>query len=186
MLFRSSIYFFAYKGGHLIKNYYIFKWCVIVLLLMIVIIGTTNKIVQNKFKEFNDSAWHHPDIHATDPLNNNSVFERRLMWWNSIQLINEHPICGSGLNNWKIEQAKFGIGGNPYLNIGLERFEHPHNEYLSIASEIGLIGFFVFLILIVFILRWKHRHDGLISIIDRKSTRLNSSHSSVSRMPSSA
>ena len=36
----GSIYFFAYKGGHLIKNYYIFKWCVIVLLLMIVIIGT--------------------------------------------------------------------------------------------------------------------------------------------------
>ena len=33
---------------------------------------------------------------------------------------------------------------------------------------------------------WKYNEDKILKDVDRKSTRLNSSHSSVSRMPSSA
>ena len=37
-----------------------------------------------------------------------------------------------------------------------------------------------------FVYEIQHQPDGLAQALDRKSTRLNSSHSSVSRMPSSA
>ena len=50
---------------------------------------------------------------------------------------------------------------------------------------LGIIGFFVFMMLVVAIFAPKSGSDGGAKI-DRKSTRLNSSHTMQSRMPSSA
>ena len=68
----------------------------------------------------------------------------------------------------------FATTGRAIL-FGLQRFEWVSG--VSIVFHVGktiLVGY----------LWW--RHQGLVALADRKSTRLNSSHSELSRMPSSA
>ena len=57
-------------------------------------------------------------------------------------------------------------------------------KYIDWVYHISF-GLFAFNI-IMFILRWRLPNWVFISLLDRKSTRLNSSHSAKSRMPSSA
>lgn len=99
-----------------------------------------------------------PDLfQTTSSANNNSIYERILIWKNSLLLIKEHPVTGAGLNNWKLLQAKFGIGGTNYLNTGMVHFEHPHNDFLLVWSEQGIPGIvlyvFFFFILLLQVLR---------------------------------
>ena len=65
-------------------------------------------------------------------------------------MIVDNPILGSGLNNWKILQAQYGTGGTNFINSGLVRFEHPHNDYLLVLSEQGPIGLLLYLCLFIF------------------------------------
>gem|GEM_PF-1960590 len=89
-------------------------------------------------------------IFADDPSNANSLFERILLARNSIQLFEEHPVTGCGLAGWKIFFPKFGITGTSYLNQGHLRFEHPHNDYLLVLSEEGIVGLLLWLGIFVF------------------------------------
>jgi O-antigen ligase len=116
------------------------------------------KSISDKVLPLQNSVWDPVDIRATEKSNNNSVYERKLMWRNSMQLIQEHPLLGVGLNNWKIQQAKFGIGGNPYLNTGMERFEQPHNEFISILSELGIIGMLLLMSIVRYLIKNRDRH----------------------------
>ncbi|MFM2134989.1 MAG: hypothetical protein RL021_389 [Bacteroidota bacterium] len=93
------------------------------------------------------------DLSSIDPVNDNSVYERLLMYRNSLDIIREHPITGCGLTRWTSEQAKFGVGGTRYLNTGLLHFEHPHNEYLLVLSETGAIGLLLLFLLVYGLLR---------------------------------
>lgn len=79
-------------------------------------------------------------------LNTNSVFDRILLLHNSIALMRESPFIGIGTSNWIIEWSKFGIVGAAHLNVGTVHFEHPHNEFLLIGSEYGLVGLVFFFI----------------------------------------
>ncbi len=102
--------------------------------------------------------WTKPDIfHTTSTENNNSVYERILVWKNSLHLIKEHPLFGAGLNNWKLLETKYGIGGTVYLNTGIVHFEHPHNDYLLVWSEQGIPGIVCYLLFFFFILREIYR-----------------------------
>jgi O-antigen ligase len=86
---------------------------------------------------------------TTVRANSNSTFERLMLWRNSIELVKESPVTGCGLANWKLLYPKFGIGGTRYIEGGNVHYEHPHNDYLLIASEAGvpaLIAFIVFLL----------------------------------------
>ncbi len=91
-------------------------------------------------------------LNSTGRVNDNSVFERILIWRNSIELIKEYPLLGAGLNNWKLLQAQHGIGGTAYLNTGMVQFEHPHNDYLLILSEQGPMGLLLYLLFFIFLL----------------------------------
>ena len=73
--------------------------------------------------------------------NNNSTYERIVLWRNSWRMIREHPILGSGLTNWAIYFPKYGVGSAPYMNSGMIRFERPHNDFLFMWCETGIIGF---------------------------------------------
>ncbi|MEO8087928.1 MAG: O-antigen ligase family protein [Bacteroidota bacterium] len=92
----------------------------------------------------------HPELaDSTMRANSNSTFERILLWRNSIGLISENPFTGCGAGNWKLLYPKFGIGGTRYIEGGNVHYEHPHNDYLLIASEAGIpacIAFIIFLV----------------------------------------
>ncbi len=88
--------------------------------------------------------------------NNNSVFDRLLMIKNSLHMIKDHPITGVGMNNWKLFYTSYGVGGTEVINSGAMNFEHPHNDYLLIFAEQGVIGLLAYLLFIYFVIKvWR-------------------------------
>jgi O-antigen ligase len=87
------------------------------------------------------------------PENNNSVFERLLLWRNTTRMIADHSLFGVGINNWKLFNPLYGIGGTQYINTGLINYEHPHNDYLLILAEQGPVGLLLYLAFFVFAFR---------------------------------
>lgn len=77
--------------------------------------------------------------------NSNSIYERIILWKNSIQLFRENPLLGNGLGQWKILFAQYGMGDAPYMNSGFIRFEKPHNDFLLILCEAGIPGLIFYL-----------------------------------------
>jgi O-antigen ligase len=85
------------------------------------------------------------EILISDEVNRNSSYTRWFLWRNTYYLIREKPITGIGMGNWKAYYAKYGVSGAYYLNGGTSRFEHPHNEYLLMFCERGLIAFLLWI-----------------------------------------
>ncbi|MBL0340334.1 MAG: O-antigen ligase family protein [Bacteroidetes bacterium] len=84
--------------------------------------------------------------------NNNSVYDRLFLARNSILMAKENPILGNGVANWKILYPKFGLYGNNFMSVGTLRFEHPHNDYLLVLCESGILGLLSWLAFLSFIL----------------------------------
>lgn len=91
-------------------------------------------------------------IDSTSTFNDNSVFERILLWRNSLRMISDHPLTGVGMNNWKLLQPQYGIGGTPFINTGMVHFEHPHNDFLLILCEQGPVGLILYIAFFVFLI----------------------------------
>jgi O-antigen ligase len=105
------------------------------------------------FKDFNQrfetiqQYIQNPELmDSTTKANSNSTFERILLWRNSIELIKENPLSGCGANNWKLFYPKFGIGGTRFIEAGYVHYEHPHNDYLLVASEAGIPALVAYLL----------------------------------------
>lgn len=81
--------------------------------------------------------------------NNNSVFERMLLWRNSVSMIKEHPLAGVGLSNWKLFFPSYGYSGAAYLNSDSVKFTRPHNDFLQIFAETGVLGFIFYLLFFI-------------------------------------
>lgn len=77
--------------------------------------------------------------------NNNSVFERLILWRNTVNMIGDHPWIGVGLNNWKILNPTYGISGTQYINSGMIYYEHPHNDYMLVWAEQGILGLLLYI-----------------------------------------
>ena len=88
------------------------------------------------------------EIHKLSASSN--VFERSIMLKNSFSLIRDNWLMGVGLGDWKIDYQQYGIGGATTLNHDHQKFQRPHNDYLHVFSEAGLMGFLAFLAIIVF------------------------------------
>ncbi len=89
--------------------------------------------------------------------NNNSTYERFILWRNSFRMIREHPLAGVGLGEWKIHFPKYGMGMAPYMNYGVIRFEMPHNDFLLVACEAGIPALICYIALFVFALRHSNK-----------------------------
>ena len=69
-----------------------------------------------------------------------SIKDRLKLWKSTANMIAERPVLGWGLNTYTKEIPKF---------VGDMDAWYPHNCYLQMASEIGLVGLSAFLILLV-------------------------------------
>lgn len=68
---------------------------------------------------------------------------RGMLWNYTIGMVNDHPIIGVGIGNWK-------------LNIpvhGTVFFQRPHNDFLWIVSESGIVALVSYVLFLGFILR---------------------------------
>lgn len=65
-----------------------------------------------------------------------SIAARMSYWHDTAKIINAHPFAGIGMGNFNLEQTRYA-----------------HNSYLQIWAELGMLGFFSFLWLIVIVFK---------------------------------
>ena len=63
--------------------------------------------------------------------------ERFAFWKNTLRMVADHPMLGVGPGGWVRAYPPYD-GGATITPRGVPR--HPHNDYLEVASECGLIG----------------------------------------------
>jgi len=68
---------------------------------------------------------------------------RSQFWENSLQMFQEHPLLGVGLGNWQVYFPKYGLGKFTNFEIanGINTLQRPHNDFLQILCENGILGF---------------------------------------------
>lgn len=121
----------------------------IILLLTTSILQDSWKPLLIKYKAFSYYFNTNDEVFRNKAENSNSLYERMLMIRNSVKMIKENPILGCGLGNWKILFPKYGITGTGFISYGILRFEHPHNDYLFVFCETGLLGLVLWLCLLI-------------------------------------
>lgn len=70
-----------------------------------------------------------------------SIGQRLIMWQTSLRVIADHPVAGAGTGSFAGEYAKKAYD-HPSLLTG-----NPHNEYLLIMGQLGILGLGGFLLL---------------------------------------
>jgi len=82
-----------------------------------------------------------------------STQTRVYVWENTIKLVKEHPVFGIGGGQWWIEYPKYGLDRFEHdIRNGTMLFQRPHNDFLWILSENGIMGFFFYMIIYLGIL----------------------------------
>jgi O-antigen ligase len=78
---------------------------------------------------------------------------RLSMWAESTKMLNDQPLFGAGLASYKkvIEPYHTTVNGE-----GIEIFHHPHNQFLTFWSELGITGLIGFLLILVALARTKN------------------------------
>ncbi len=72
-----------------------------------------------------------------------NVNERFIIWKKTLQIINDNPVWGVGLSNWKIEVPKYGTLGTVW-QTGSYVPDRVHNVYLQQLAETGWVGGLLF------------------------------------------
>lgn len=68
-----------------------------------------------------------------------TISDRLSIWKKSIELLQDHPVIGVGMSNWKLVVPKYGSKGMSW-EIGTYIPDRSHNVYLQVASETGIPG----------------------------------------------
>jgi O-antigen ligase len=155
MFFLAAIVFKA-RRSMLVGNQKIITTTMIVVLS----VATIGIIAFIKFSNFSQVS---SKIHRTldyfsepnsidrfDPSkDDNNIHERILLIKHTWQMIKDDHYMGSGLGNWKIYCPRYGAVSYTYH----VRMDYPHNDYLSILSEIGAAGLLCYLLFLLLLLR---------------------------------
>lgn len=75
--------------------------------------------------------------------------ERLVLWDKTYNVFKEHPFAGTGAGNWQIfypNETLRGLWRAEDMNF---TFQRPHNDFLWILSETGIIGFNLFLFFLI-------------------------------------
>ncbi|HEY5824316.1 MAG TPA: O-antigen ligase family protein [Cyclobacteriaceae bacterium] len=90
-------------------------------------------------------------------LTSSATFKvRKLLWGKSFEMIKDNPVVGVGSGNWRINFSDYTLEGFSNSNSdgdaiqkGLMIPDRPHNDFLWILTETGLIGFILYLAFIL-------------------------------------
>lgn len=93
-----------------------------------------------------DLGWVIKRLDSIDDLSNSSNRQRIMMAMTGLEMLKDHPLFGVGIGQFKHVYEDYKLAG---ANL----YTHIHCLYIHLAVEIGLIGFFVFLALVLKILK---------------------------------
>lgn len=91
-------------------------------------------------------------INIFNYLGSESSQERLAIWRNTILLIKEYPFFGVGAGNWQYMFSKYSIGAIHNISNSEVSFQRPHNDFLWILSETGIVGFSLVAFVLLYLL----------------------------------
>jgi O-antigen ligase len=133
-LISFGIYLFYYSQIRLNKIYPIIIVCFVIIVSLILLPNVNKSIKTRYIKAFEDAKKVISYVISTNPASDNSVPRLRI-WKMAILKFKNNPVWGSG----------FGIS-YPDKISGIN-YVHPHNIIIELLAEVGIVGFFIFLIL---------------------------------------
>jgi O-antigen ligase len=83
---------------------------------------------------------HMPDFDFSEDYYENANL-RVIFWKKSFCLIRSHPVIGVGAGNWRINIPSCTYPPNPEHTAKNYTYSQPHNEWIGILSELGIVGF---------------------------------------------
>lgn len=94
---------------------------------------------------------HLDDLGARDSegiRSNASLYERQTLWTTTLRMVHENPLVGCGAGNWKVSYPSVSVRDIFSVDILDFNFVRPHNEYLRVVSELGIIGFMLLMLML--------------------------------------
>jgi len=103
-------------------------------------------------------------IQRLSEMGEDSTSRSRFAYWNyGWQVMLDHPIFGVGYDNWLV-YAHYDMPAGIYDG----RIQLPHNIYIEAGAELGFVGLFSFILLIIFAFITNARTRKIISISENK------------------
>ena len=116
------------------KIYPIISVCLIVVISFILLSNVNKSIKTRYFKAFDDAKTIARNLMSDDSSTDNVDIRLRI-WEDALNKFKKNPARGSG------------FGMSYHDKISGKTWVHPHNIILEILTEIGIVGFSIFLIL---------------------------------------
>jgi O-antigen ligase len=133
-LISFGIYLFYYSHIKLNKTYPIIAVCIIIA-ISFVLLPYANKSIKTRYvKAFDDAKTIVRNLMSDDSSTDNVDIRLRI-WKDALNKFKKNPALGSG----------FGISYHD--KISGKTWVHPHNIFLEVLTEIGIVGFCIFIIL---------------------------------------
>jgi len=83
-------------------------------------------------------------------ISTGTIKTRTTLFTQTMQMVSENPWLGVGSGNWKIFIAKYGLDAFPEaMQGGAVSYVRPHNDYLWVLAENGIVGFSFFCLFII-------------------------------------
>ena len=93
-----------------------------------------------------------PLTYNQEDISDLSTFSERIqVWQKTYDIINDNILFGVGSNNWRINVPNYSLPSLYRVTDLNTTFKRPHNDFLWVLAEYGLIGFNLFYILFIYI-----------------------------------
>lgn len=80
--------------------------------------------------------------------NSRSVYERKTLWKKTKEIFCDYPLMGCGIGQWKLLIVGYDIN-ETRSKFGNIIFQQPHNDYLWVAAEYGILGIILFVLILL-------------------------------------
>ncbi len=121
--------------------------------LVVLILGSIGSFVFYKYSILNAANFDQNSAEKNwrDLTQTDSQAERLLLWEKTLEMIKENPVLGVGFQNWKYQIPKYSLEGlrSEKNEVNVQR---PHNDYLWIAAESGIITLLLYLLFMSYLI----------------------------------
>ena len=121
-----------------------------------VIVLITGLIVINEMGKKNPYSFTGRLRSIASPHSGNNVFRLKI-WHFTTMMIADHPLTGVGAGNWKLHSAEYYNKYNLTFEKNQLNWLRPHNDYLWVFAEKGIVGLLLYLamfgILLVYVFK---------------------------------
>ncbi len=107
------------------------------------------------FKERMNLTWN--SMRQVHDNSNSSIGQRLNFLLNSLEIIKKNPVIGVGTGDFTIEYSRINELKSPQVVTT----DNPHNQYVLVLAQFGLVGFIIFLSLFYYQLKYamKYKDD---------------------------